>query len=84
MKPIVLIVSRQFQTKHPRKGQPTNFADKIKKAHLAGDAVLVLMDVVQDLFIDRHVLESGASEGVKGSRLDKVLDGLLVHTGVRF
>lgn len=32
MKPIVLIVSRQFQTKHPRKGQPTNFADKIKNA----------------------------------------------------
>lgn len=32
MKPIVIIVSRQFQTKHPRKGQPTDFADKIRNA----------------------------------------------------
>lgn len=32
MKPIVLIVSRQFQAKHARKGQPTDFADKIRNA----------------------------------------------------
>lgn len=32
MKPIVVIVSRQFQTKHPRKGQSTDFSTKILNA----------------------------------------------------
>ena len=53
---------------------------KVKEGHLSGHGVFfLLVHLVQDLHVDGHELPSRAAQAVKGSRLDKVLDGAPVH-----
>lgn len=73
MKPIVLIVSRQFQTKHPRKGQPTNFADKIHNALAIMNGQQKLTGSEPPTALKLHTIRENYPEWVK--RIEQIRSG---------
>ena len=54
--------------------------DDVKQRHLpCRHAALAVHGAVEDRRVDAHVLLSGRAKTVKGTRLDKILDGALIH-----